>query len=271
MSRGEIKTLPGYLSPGQVMKRIGVNRNMLATFVRSGVLTPNDFSEQGIKTALFAEQEVEDVRAELLLAMLKRTSAHVPPMYFRTVKKEDAYGVVSVLTSHGWPTTTAGQRLEWYEKNPEIDHVVVQPFNGQEVIAGYINAVPYTQEALEKMMRAEWRGWNIKQEHILAFEPGKTYDLFIGLAARADILNVAECGRMLITHFAHDVLPDLAARGIVIEHLYAHTDEEAGYKWLRALGFVEQDKPGKFARYELNLRTIDNPLAHAYQAALKRT
>jgi hypothetical protein len=184
---------------------------------------------------------------------------------FRVSTPEDAEGIVDVLKSLGWPTTTAQVRRARLEKNPAIDHVVVD----EGRIQGYVNGMPLTPDALEGMMSGRLRSWDLNLDDILVFEPGHEYDLFVGLAERPTARERGYYGLRLVFGFRR-VLEEWAARGIIIHRLVGHSDEQVGQDLARILGFIRIDgKPGDlFPRYELDLFTTNHRFLRGYRAII---
>lgn len=182
---------------------------------------------------------------------------------FRVATPDDAEGIVDVLKSLGWTTTSVEQRRERLKKNPEIDHVVVD----EGVIQGYVNAIPLTPEALEGMMSGRMRSWDLSLDDILTFEPGHEYDLFVGLAERQTARARGYYGLRLVLGFRH-VLEDWGRQGIIIHKLLGHSDEAIGQELARILGFRPvPGLPGDlFPRYELDLLSEDNHFLRGYKS-----
>ncbi len=184
---------------------------------------------------------------------------------FRTATPEDAAGIVDVLKSLGWPTTSVEQRRARLEKNPEIDHIAID----EGRIQGYVNGLPLGPDAMEGMMSGRLRSWDLDLADVLTFEPGHEYDLFVGLAERQSARAAGYYGLRLVLGFRH-VLEDWARRGIIIHRLLGHSDEEAGQEVARILGFsLIEGKPGDlFPRYELDLLATNHHFTKAYRAIL---
>lgn len=185
---------------------------------------------------------------------------------FRVATPDDAEGIVDVLKSLGWPTVTAQVRRARLEKNPAIDHVVVD----EGRIQGYVNGLPLTPDALEGMMSGRLRSWDLKLDDIQTFEPGHEYDLFVGLAERPTARERGYYGLRLVFGFRR-VLEEWAARGIIIHRLVGHSDEQVGQDLARILGFTRIDgKTGDlFPRYELDLFASDSHVARRYREIIK--
>jgi hypothetical protein len=185
---------------------------------------------------------------------------------FRVATPEDADGIVDILNSLGWPTTTVEQRRARLERNPEIDHVVID----EGRIQGYVNAMPLTTESLEGMMSGRLRSWDLNLTDIQVFEPGHEYDLFVGLAERQSARERGYYGLRLVLGFRR-VLEEWAKRGIIIHRLLGHSNEEVGQELARILGFSTiEGKPGDlFPRFMLDLLASDSHFASRYREIIK--
>lgn len=115
-------------------------------------------------------------------------------------------------------------------------------------------------------MSGRLRSWDLSLDDIQTFEPGREYDVFVGLAERQSARERGYYGLRLVLGFRH-VLEEWAKRGIIIHRLLGHSDEEAGQQLARIVGFVPT--PGNqgdlFPRYELDLLTSDSHFARRYR------
>ncbi len=187
----------------------------------------------------------------------------------RAAKPEDAQGIHDVLSKgFGWNTADVELRLAWYKVNPMIDYVVLF----ENTIAGYITAVPYTPEILNDMMAGRKRAWHIKPDDILPYILGHSYSLYVGAAVRRDMPDPKILARRLLSGFIN-FIQELAESGIIIEKLYAVSDQEDGRRLCRKLGFVQQEtQPGdlfKDARFVLDLETSNSRFAKLYRKAVQ--
>ena len=261
--RKTAKSFPGFYSPGETMKVIGItDRNLLRSFVDSGRLTPEH--PGGKATAQYKIEQVEALANELRIFILQ-SSREYTDVEIRSATPADAAGIVAVLTSRGWKTATALQRISWYEVNPCIDFLV--SFKGE--IAGYINAAPYVTDAMEDMMSGRKRSWHMTPDDILSYEKGKIYDLYVGVAVKQDLPNHTFLASRLIAGFIV-FLKGLAKQGIRFSHLYAVSAEPDGQKLCDDLGFERQpaQEGDLFPRYVLNLETSNSSFAKQYRKAV---
>jgi hypothetical protein len=256
---------PGYYTAKEAAERLGWNLSTFHYYVRTGKIkkyTPPMKAE-----GFYNRKDIDQLADQNALFLHTLITEEVPHAETRRARPEDAEGIVQVLTMMGWQTTTAEQRRAWYQVNPLIDYVVV--WNGE--IGGYIWAVPLKASVLTDMMSGRKRSWDIKPEDILPYKPGRSYDLYIGIATRKDIeQHTQRLGFRLIAGFAR-FLEELAGHGILIRRLYAVSAEEDGQKLCRSLGFVEQEaEPGDlFPRFLLDFETSDLLFARKYREAIQ--
>lgn len=260
------KSLPGFYSPGEAMKVIGISdRNLLRSFVDSGRLTPEH--PGGKATAQFKQEQVDEFAVEFRLFLAQSMAdAHNKDIEIRPATAADAPGVVTVLTSRGWRSTTALQRIEWYEKNPFIDFLILY----KKEVAGYINAAPYTPEAMAGIMSGRRRAWDMTTADFYAYEPGGTYELYVGVAVKQDLPNHVFLASRLIAGFIV-FLKGLARQGIRFSCLYAVSDQKDGQELCDALGFTKEpaQEGDLFPRYMLDLETSVSTFAKQYRKAIQ--
>lgn len=256
------KAPPGYYLASEAQKVLGLNASTFGYYVRAGKI--KRYVPPMRKEGFYKKEEIDDLATQS--ALFWHTAVGEPtPTATRVAHGEDAPGIVRVLTIRGWQTATAEQRTSWYAVNPYIDYVVVASGD----VMGYIHAVPYTPDTLEGLLSGKKRSWNVRPVDILPYEPGKTYDLYIGIATRTDVPNHTQrFGFRLISGFL-SFLEELARQRIFIRFLYAASDQPDGMKLCQDLGFeVLPRKEGDlFNRYRLDLQTSDSLFARRYRTS----
>lgn len=249
----------GFYTPAQAVARLGFNRATFYYYVKKGVITRYTLPPK--KEGFFKKEEIDRLATEAALLYHTYIGEKTET---RPARKEDAQGIYDVLASFGWPTAPVALRLAWYERNPYIDYVV----RAQGTVQGYITAVPYTPEALEAMMAGRKRAWDITPDDILPYQTGE-YDLYTGIAVRQDTDFHTRYALRLIAGFLA-FLEELGKQGIRVRSLSAVSDQPAGQKLSRDIGFVEQPaQPGdRFPRFILDLETSDSHFARRYREAI---
>jgi hypothetical protein len=264
---GDVKKAPpGFYTARQAYERLGMNKQQFYKNV-GGLITRVVLP--GSKNGFYRVEDIELLAVAREHALLGRK---VPPSTFRVATAEDAQGIHDVIVSLGWPATPPEIRKSWLTVNPEIDWVVTPP--GSNLIVGYISAVPYTPLVMERMMTGRIKGKDIKPEDILPFEPGKQYDLFVGLAERIKTkgeVQYANYGLRLVFGFRH-VIWAWAERDIFIHRLMAHSAEEAGQDLASLLAFKQV--PGVsgdlYPRYVFDFETSQSAFARRYRETWKK-
>jgi hypothetical protein len=115
-------------------------------------------------------------------------------------------------------------------------------------------------------MSGKKRSWHITPDDILPFEPGKTYDLYIGIATRQDVPDHVRLAFRLIAGYM-SFLEELVQQHIYIRRLYAVSAEIDGQKLSKSIGFVEQkaQEGDLFPRFALDFETSDSHFARQYR------
>jgi hypothetical protein len=260
---GVKKAPPGYYMPREAREKLGMTESSFNYYVRQGKIKKHvpPLRSEGF----YDKKEIDRLATEMALFIHEATGEQTTET--RVAQPTDAQGIVDVLLSFGWQTATADQRRSWYRVNPYQDYVVVR--DGQ--VTGYIWAVPLKAEALEDMMSGRKRGWHIQPQDILPYEPGRAYNLYIGIATRKDVeQHTQRVGFRLISGF-FTFLEELGEQGILIHQLYAVSAESEGQKLCRDLGFIQQpaQEGDKFPRFMLDLRTSDSHFAKLYKQAVQ--
>lgn len=256
----------GFYTAAQAQKVLGLIPSTFSYYVRKGRI--NRYVPPLKKEGYYKKEEIDDLATQIALFMhTVETPTSRPPSVTRTARPEDADGVVSVLTNMGWRTATAEQRRGFYAANPYVDYVVI----ANDQVMGYINAAPYVPDVMESMLAGKMRSWQVTPADIMAYESGKTYDLYVGIATRKDIPeHTQRFGFRLISGFMA-FLGDLAQQRIYIHSLYAASDQPDGIKLCKDLGFdlLPKEEGDLFNRYRLDLQTSKSLFAKRYRAVLR--
>lgn len=261
---GDVKKAPaGYYTARQAQEALGMNASTFGYYVRKGKIKK---FVPPLRTEGFYEKKMIDQLAREM-ALFLHTTEEENATQVRIARPEDAEGIEKVLTSMGWQAATAEQRRSWYKINPYIDYVVAR----DDEIKGYIHAVPFTEDTLEGMMSGKKRSWHVAPDDILPFEPGKVYDLYIGIATRQDDPNRTRYALRLIAGY-FSFLEELAQQGVRIHHLYAVSAEVDGQKLSKRLGFIQQkaQEGDIFPRFALDFEVSDSHFAEQYREMIQK-
>lgn len=258
------KAPPGYYTAQQAQQKLGMNASTFGYYVRKGKI--KRFVPPLRTEGFYEKKEIDHLATELAI-FLHTTIDEIASTEVRVAHPEDTPGIVKILTDRGWQTAPATLCIKWYEVNGRIDYVAL--WKGE--VMGYIRALPLEPNTLEDMMSGKKRSWHIQPDHILPYEPGKTYDLYVGIATNQNAPNhTHRFGFRLITGFL-SFLEGLAEQKIYIRRLYAVSAEPDGQKLSKGLGFVEQpaQEGDLFPRFMLDLETSDSRFVQLYQQAKK--
>ena len=266
---GDVKKAPpGFYRALEVRRLLGIDQSALMRLVERGTLrrvVPPTASE-----GVYPKADVDRlVHKNALFYLQNESRAKFEPTEFARATEEDIEGIYDVVASL-WGTDKVAPmelRKSWYRINDRIDYVV--KFRG--LVLGYINVGPYRSDVLEDLMAGRKRGWDIKATDLLPFEPGKSYDTFIGIAVRQDVPGSEYYAKRLIYGF-FGTLCDMAREGIIIRRMYATSDQDFGIKISQDLGFARQPaQPGDlFGRFMLDMETADSIVIRKYRDAVSR-
>lgn len=247
----------------EAIKKLGLPKSTFHDYVAAGKI--QKVVPPGKREGYYLKKEIDDLANATQLFILQYTSE---PTTFEPATEQDIEGIYQVVESL-WGkavTTPIELRRSWYKKNPLIDHVVKK----QGIVVGYVGMTPLSKETLRLMLEGKKRGWNLQPEEIYTYEPGNSYDCYIGLAVRQDIPNAKVYAMRLIIGFYH-VLVDLGTKGIKIRSLHATSHRPDGMKLCEDLGF-EREPPIEGSilnRYHLDLEKSSAPFAQKYREALQ--
>ena len=259
------KAPDGFYARSEAEEILGLSSSTFGYYVEIGRIKRT--TPPGRKEGFYNKEEIDRLATELALA-LHTSREEATTIKTRVAQPRDAEGIVSVLTDMGWPTATAKQRRGFYRANPYVDYVVTL---GTEVM-GYINAAPYTPEVMEAMLAGKMRSWQVQPADIMAYERGKSYGIYVGIATRKNIPNHTQrFGFRLIAGFL-SFLEDLARQEIFISRLYAASDQPDGMKLCQDLGFelLPRQEGDLFNRYCLDMETSPSMFAQRYRAFIQR-
>ncbi len=268
--KGKAHNAPiGFYTATEARNALGMSHATFHRNVGSKGLQIRRYVPVGAKEGFYSKEEVD-----LLVSLRDKgilDNSKLAPTHFQQATPVHAQGVVDVLESLGWHTTTAEFRVQMYVVNPEIDHVVLQG----SVVMGYLSAIPYTDDAMEKRLHGKVEAWQLTPVDILPFENGKTYNLFVGLAERKkpeDKPNqFSRYGLRLVLGFRRFLMESLRERDIHIRFLLAHSAETDGQELADALGFVLQEPSpeDRYPIYVLDMEQSDAPWVRRYRELWK--
>src|SRR5579885_291487 len=226
------KAPEGFYTATEAIQKLGIPRSTFYDMVEKGkiqkVVPP--YKSDGY----YPKSIIDDmVRANQLFIVQYATH----PATFEKATANDALGIydvgVSLWGTIGTPTVET--RLEWYKSNPDIDYVVKQ----EGVVVGYVSIMPLRHETIEQLLSGEKRGWEVKPEELLPFNPGIPLECFVmALGVRAGLQKAEKYGMRLFVGAVH-ALGELAKQGVILDKLYATSNSPDGIKASLDLGFKE--------------------------------
>jgi hypothetical protein len=262
---GRKKAPDGFYTARQAREKLGLSEGMFHYYVKQGRIKKvvPTFRKEG-----FYPKEAIDRMALETAVFYHTNTLEEPQVIARVARTEDVPGIVEVLTSMGWPTTSVEQRAGFYQVNPCIDHVVLS--HGK--VAGYLTAIPYTLDALADIMSGKRRSWHMTPDDILPYLPNHTYTLYVGIATRQEFHNAKMLSARLIVSFIQFLQRIALEQGIIISRLDGVSNEETGISLSESLGFIKQPAQlGDYAnRYAIDIETSDSHFARIYREAVAR-
>jgi hypothetical protein len=259
---------PGYISAGAANKVLG---GMLYKHVDAGRITP--YKPGTRKYGFYKEEEVRKL-AEMDKAFFGTEKGKDIGAIFSLATLEDMDGVSELARYLLDSKITADQRREWMRREPRGHYVVKRKDN---TVVAYLYLQPLIHDRLIAYMNKEIRGWNIAEDDIDSFEPGKPVEVMIGgIGSLSDVKNAKEeeIGMNYAAVLLRGVFKDivrLGREGVTMSKLYAYSETRDGIAWCTYLGMNRYAPPiGKRCTFQLDLEhdEVFNPYLLAYLEAL---
>ncbi|HEY0754008.1 MAG TPA: hypothetical protein VGD98_08620, partial [Ktedonobacteraceae bacterium] len=253
----------GLYTASEAIRKLRLPATTFHSYVKSGKI--KKVVPPGRTEGYYEKAYIDEMAKASELFMVQYASE---PATFSVATREDAQGIYNVIASL-WGTlhtTPVETRLTWYEVNPEIDYVVKQ----EGIVTGYVTIMPMKQEPLQKLMRGQIRGWDIKPDDILPFTPGTPLECYTGAAVRSGVYKPEKYGMRLLAGVL-DRLNGYAQKGIFIKRLYAVSDTPDGVKLCRDLGFKEEPpaQGSTFNQFILDSEESTSPFIEEYLKNLR--
>jgi hypothetical protein len=215
--------------------------NMTYSALRNQVNAGHIRSETppGKRQAVYLKEDIDALKHDMEIWRAGKSRMKLPPTKFVKATVEDMLEAVELADEvfGGVNTLPVEKRLEWLNKNPDIDYLLKQ--DGR--IVGYFSLVPLRPETIEDLLTLRRFAKDLTAEDILSYTPNIPVDLYgmaIGTKPGVSQNQKHEWGKILIIG-ARGVILDLAKRGINIRSINAHSHTLDGIKMMRHLGFTE--------------------------------
>lgn len=259
---------PGYIRAGEANRLLG---GMLYKHVDAGRLKPY---RPGTRTYGFYEEEEVRKLVEMDRAFFGTEKEKDIGAIFSLATPADMDGVSELARYLLDSKITADQRREWMRREPRGQYVVKRKDN---TIVAYLYLQPLKHDRMIAYMNKEIRGWNITENDIDPFEPGKAVEVMIGgIGSLSNVKNAkkADVGMNYAAVLLRGIFKDivrLGREGVTISKLYAYSETRDGIAWCTYLGMNRYAPPiGKRCTFQLDLERdeIFNPYLLAYLEAL---
>lgn len=256
--------MSNYYTAREAQEKLGIDKNRFNYLVRTERIRkhvpPGKAQGQYLKT------EIDKLARELTAFMAYDETAGLQFMIARSDEDfKDEHDLATLL--FGNSVHSMETRKTWLEKNPDIDLII----RDHGKLVGFINLLPAKHDAIMQFINGEIRGWDIKDDDVLAFSPNTTMECIImGMATTPDVevTRRTQYGAKLISGFI-EFLIGLAEKNITITKFYATSSTPTGIAILRNAGFEEINRVGKRIAFELDTTNSNNQIAKEYRQAIK--
>jgi hypothetical protein len=169
--------------------------------------------------------------------------------------------ILNGSTGYGLPSYTT-----WLNKNPDTNFII----KDQGRIVAFMHVIPVKRETIQKWVRGEIKGWEIKAEDILAYTPNSSMECIImGIATTPDVDKQKRhaYGAQLLRGFTR-FLHNLAKQNTTITKFYAMSTTDEASEILERAQFVEKNRIRKRVIFELDPKHADTVMAQTYRKHL---
>ncbi len=231
---------PGYITAGEVARRLKVNDAMISRYVAQGRL--NRYGPEERKHKYYKESEVQAI----IDADRAFFEAGVKPKhltsFFRRADLDDLPIIVDIDTRTFHEPLNEETYLRWMRKNPETFFVLR---DAEDKVIGFACLLPMKTEIMQKFVHDEIALDDISPDDIDLFEPGKPLHIYI-IALCIDPSFKPKTkhtyGASLVRG-TFTFIYDLARRGVKIETITARTFTPDGIRLLRRMGIPQLKSP----------------------------
>jgi Acetyltransferase (GNAT) family len=231
---------PGYITAGEVAKRLKVNDAMISRYVTQGRL--NRYGPEERKHKYYKESEVQGI----IDADRAFFEAGVKPKhltsFFGQANLDDLPIIVDIDIRTFHEPLNEETYLKWMRKNPETFFALRDTENK---VIGFACLLPMQTEVMQKFVCDEISLDDISPEDIDLFEPGKKLHIYI-IALCVDPSFKPKTkhtyGASLVRG-TFTFIYDLARRGVEIEAITARTFTPDGIRLLRKMGIPQLKSP----------------------------
>jgi predicted DNA-binding transcriptional regulator AlpA len=228
------QTTEKYYTAAQVKAILGITDSTLYTYVNRGEL--QRIVPPHRKQGVYLRSEVDEMAREM--AAFFATKVTTSSIFRKATKEDMPAGVaLSAAIFGGVNIIPLERRIDWLEKNPDIDYIV----SHEEEQMGYASIAPLKQEILDPLLRDEIFARDLTADQIEAFTPGKPLHLYVmamGVRPRLSKLEKRTYASRLIKGVTR-VIIEMGRKGITFETIIARSETPDGIHILRHLGFTE--------------------------------
>lgn len=247
-----------YYTGRDVQRKLGITEPALRNLVNQKKL--KKIIPPGRDYGVYLREEV-DTYAEKWLAFL--TAQELPKTTFQMASIDDMKAVYELSKRAIGRTMDDEVRRGWYRANPENCSIVK---HGDKVVA-FFHLLPIKHETLMSFMDGKVRGWDIKQEDVEPFQPGKTLECLAIIASEPDVDETTRMHyvRVLLRGLTRE-FRSLGERGVIISKIYATSSTPTGIAMSIHAGMKEYgERLGKRVKFVMDVETSSSFLASSYK------
>lgn len=261
-------------------------KQAVSVLLREGVITSASMLEKlkGIKRVVLEGRTHGFYPEDQILSIInsRRALQNQPPLrsifdeehkiVCRQAKTSDMLGVYTVAEKLFGHTTSAEDRMPLVERVPEGNMIVTD----RGKVVSYIHIQPLLPSAMQKFLKGEIRGADIKADYLDPFKTGKVVSILIkSVGSYHEYKPIAKLYSQVLFREMQQELKKWGEKGYIIDKVYATSETPSGIDTaasfhMTSLGRVRGSKGKRRYAYVLDIASSDLPYLKPYKSALEK-
>jgi hypothetical protein len=254
----------GYLSRAETMTRLGIDREMLETFVRNGRL--ERVIPPGRRQGYFRAEQVSALSQELQAFIAVNAPSRATFSRAAPEEMDEAAKLINALFDH---RPNVERWKEYLRRNPDIGYFL----RADDQIVGCAFIFPLAAGKIEQIFSyEETQAPPIDPDDIQPCEPDVPVHLYIravGIMPHVPRRDRRFWGGQLLGRLLR-VFVGFGERGIVVKTVQARSRTPEGIRILRHMGFTEVRSSTTSHNFVIDVEASGLPVIEEYREALAR-
>lgn len=199
----------------ETRKKLGVSASTLTNLVNKGII--EKIIPPGYQHGFYTKRSVDEYYKQQNIFVETYSLTKDKKLEVRKATREDQSLIFDMEKNVLGYTIPIEKRLEWYDKNHDIDFIAVS--HGK--VLGHLSLIPFTSHMMQLIMEGKIKGEDIPADSIETYEPNKIYSLFIMAMAVQKSESTGKMHAGLLIREAQENLFNMAKNKILISKIYA--------------------------------------------------